>query len=900
MKHVRLRGQFARHLMAKAAAGALLGAGAMSMSAAYAQTTAEADTVIVTGSRVRGVAPVGSTVVSINRADIEASGAVTTAQLIQQIPQVFNLGISETSRGQSGGSNNITYGNSVNLRGIGPFTTLVILDGHRVVPQGTTGFAVDPSIIPTLALARVEVVPDGASAIYGSDAIAGVVNLILRRDFEGFEVTGRYGAGDEIDERKVGFIGGKKWGGGQVTVSYENGYRSALSGLDRDYFRGDLRARGGNDFRVTNCAPGNIVAGATYPIPASGVTPATSATLAPGAANRCDNLQYADLIPEQDRNSMAITFNQQLGERLSLFGDAFASRRLFKIRGGVTNLPLSVPATNAFFVLPPGGVTSPCPATAGAPAGTRCETVQYSFLNDYPQAFTKGFSKAVEVTVGARYILPAGWNFETSYTAGRNDDRSTGYNIANASALAEALRSANPATAFNPFGAGGNSASVINSILIGVADNKGRTTLKFYETKLDGPLFSMPGGQVKGVVGLEHQDMRVVQTNFQGTTLVTTATSGRRQRQVESYYAEVLVPIVGDANAMPAIHKLDVNLAARYDEYSDVGVTQNPKVGLSYAPVKDLAFRASYGTSFRAPTISQIYGNSNSLFVQNYSDPTIGGAIRQGVARSGANLNLEPETARTWSFGFDLTPDALPRSKFAITYFKIDYDNQVVSYLSDLSILSREAQFAGTDIIVRNPSAAFIAQQIAETGFTGVIPAGVSLFIEGRNANLAETRAEGVDFSASYGFSTEQWGHFDVSLDGTYFLKYETAITAAAPAIDQLNDIFNPLTLKMRGSLTWNRGPLMGNVFVNYQNAYDNTAVTPVQKVDAYTTVDLRLAYRVGTEQPFTIALDMRNAFDQQPPFVNIAQSQNGGGGFDPTLTNPIGRIIGISLDKRF
>lgn len=889
----------ARKIFLRATAGAVVAMAAGGL--AEAQVQASQEDVVVTGSRMRGVAPVGSTVTSIDRAAVEASGAVTTTQLIQQIPQVFNLGISETSRGQSGGSNNITYGTTVNLRGIGPFTTLVILDGHRAVPQGTSGFAVDPSIIPTLALARVEVVADGASAVYGSDAVAGVVNLILRRNFDGFQVTGRYGVGDEIDERNVGMIFGKNWDSGQVTVSFENGYRSALSGLDRDFFRADLRSLGGTDFRVTNCSPGNIVAGATYPIPPGGVTPATAGTLAPGAANRCDNLQYADLVPEQDRNSMAMTFDQKVTDRLSLFGDAFASKRLFKLRNGAPNSSLAVPATNAFFVLPPGGVTSACPASAGAAPGTQCETVQYSFVNDYPQAFSKGYSKAFEVTLGARYELPGDWKFETSYTAGRNDDRSTSYNLANAQALAAALRSANPATAFNPFGAGGNNPSVVNNILIGVSDNKGRVILKFFEAKLDGPLFDLPGGQVRGVIGLERQDLRVAPTIFQGTTLVTTAIATRRERQVDSYYAEVLVPIVGEANAVPGIHKLDLNLAGRYDEYSDVGVTQNPKVGVNYAPVEDLTFRASYGTSFRAPTISQIYGNTNSLFVSNYSDPTLGGAIRQGVARSGANLALQPETATTWSFGFDVTPDVLPGSKFSVTYFKIDYDNQAVAYLSDLSVLSREAQFAGTNIIVRNPTPAFMAQQLAETGFTGVLPSPVTLFIEGRNANLAQTKAEGIDFDARYGFDTEGMGSFTLGLNGTYFLKYDTAITATAPIIDQLNDIFNPLTFKMRGSLTWDRGPVSGNVFVNYQNAYDNTTATPVQKVDAYTTVDMRLAYRIGEdESPFTVALDLRNAFDQDPPFVNLAQSTNGGGGFDPTLTNPIGRIIGISLDKKF
>ena len=179
-----------RDALARAIGLALLGGAgtAVSQTAPAQEPAAEAATVeevIVTGSRIRGIRSVGSTVTAVSREQIELSAPLSTAALIQKLPQVFNLGVSESSRGQAGGSGNITYGTSINLRGIGPYSTLTLLDGHRAVPQGTTGFAFDPATIPTLALGRVEVVADGASALYGSDAVAGVVNLILRRDFEG-------------------------------------------------------------------------------------------------------------------------------------------------------------------------------------------------------------------------------------------------------------------------------------------------------------------------------------------------------------------------------------------------------------------------------------------------------------------------------------------------------------------------------------------------------------------------------------------------------------------------------------------------------------------------------------------------------------------------------------------
>ena len=151
----------------------------------------EGQPIIVTGSRIASVAPVGATVTTLGREEIEASGQVTLDRMIQELPQVLDIGYSENSRAQTGGSGNATWSNSINLRGLGPYATLIILDGHRMT---TNGRAISPSVIPTLGVERVEVIADGASAIYGSDAVAGVVNLIPRRNLDGPEAFGRIGS----------------------------------------------------------------------------------------------------------------------------------------------------------------------------------------------------------------------------------------------------------------------------------------------------------------------------------------------------------------------------------------------------------------------------------------------------------------------------------------------------------------------------------------------------------------------------------------------------------------------------------------------------------------------------------------------------------------------------------
>jgi iron complex outermembrane recepter protein len=281
--------------------------------------------VLVTGSRIRNAEPVGSSVISLSREDITASGAVTVDRIIREVPQIFDLGVSENSRGQSGGAGNIVYSNTANLRGLGPYATLIIVDGHRVVSNGRS---VDPSVIPTLGAARVEILADGASAIYGSDAVAGVVNIIPRRDLDGAEVLGRYGISEDgdFDEYQVGAAWGNVWDNGQFMLAYEHVSRSNLNGLDRDFFVNDQRPRGGNDYRTTLCSPGTITAGGvTYAIPAGGVTPATAGSLVPGTRNLCNTSIGQDLFPEQEYDSLNTTWTIDLTDRLTFFGDGFYS-----------------------------------------------------------------------------------------------------------------------------------------------------------------------------------------------------------------------------------------------------------------------------------------------------------------------------------------------------------------------------------------------------------------------------------------------------------------------------------------------------------------------------------------------------------------------------------------------
>ena len=854
--------------------------------------------VIVTGSRIRGVAPVGSPVISVTRADIDNSGATSTAGLLQEVPQVMNLGVSQSSRSTSGGSGNITFGSSVNLRGIGPYATLTLINGHRSVAQGTTGASIDPSIIPMLMLQRVEVVADGASAIYGSDAVAGVVNLIMRRNVKGAEGFVRYGKGDNYDERQVGALFGHEWKGGQFTATFQHDFQSNVSGLDRDFFRGDLRDRGGRDYRTNQCQPGTIIIeGVNYAIPQGGASAANAGALVPGTSNMCDNLKNFDLLPEQERNSAAFTFNQDLGHGFQLYADGFGTHRKYYQQRALTASNFNVPSTNPFYVRPPG-----------APAGAS-ETVAYSFGDQLPSNDSSGFSRSFQGTVGVDKNLDSGWKAGVLYTYGVNQDENANYRGLSNAAVNAALRDTNPATALNVFG-GPNNPETLDRISRDATISPGETVFQNAQFKADGPLFEIPGGTVRAALGYEHQRIRTEGGQTKGPKLTRETGLVELGRNVNSLYGEIAAPLVGAANAMPGIYKLDLNAAWRYDRYSDVGSTNNPKFGVNWSPVKGFTVKGSYGTSFRAPGLTQIRGfalnGRGGLYVQNYSDPTIGGALRVGVTRNGPNLGLEPETARTRSIGFELEPSWGRNTRISMTYFDVLYENQITAYLADLSILNREDQFAGTGIITRNPSAELQAQLMSELQVaSGVLPANWTLFVDGRDFNLGKSQTNGIDFQASTRIPTEDWGSFGLGLSGTYFTKYEMAITPGAKMRDQLNQIYNPIRFKTRLSASWNEGQWYANSYVNFVRSYTNNLAAPVQRVGSNTTVDMRVAYELGERagswlEGSTIAMNVTNLFDREPPFVNIAQSTNGGGGFDPTASNPIGRVVSLSLNKRF
>ncbi len=845
----------------------------------------EAGDIVVTGSRIRGVAPVGSAVIAVSAADIQKTTASSVTDVLKQVPQIFSTGLTDatfTATTGSGGSN-LTRGAVINLRGLNPSATLTLIDGQRITTSGVAAAFVDPSIIPTFAIERIEVVPDGSSAIYGSDAIAGVVNVIMRKRVEGLELSSRYTFADGYDKFQIGGMAGHVWDTGHIMGAVEYSRTGTLFTTERDYLVQDQRAFGGLDYRGSTCNPGNILlGGVSYAIPEG--NPTSGADLTANTRNLCD-IGLAVISPRTSRFNAVAHIEQSIGDNFTVSAQAYYNRREFDSYFGAQGstltsfVTLTVPDTNAFFISPAG--TDPSSLS-----------VEYSYLPQRGAMSAKGTLDTYGVFVKGELKLGR-WRAEISGTHSENDE-TVFSNTIDTNAQRLALASSDPATALDPFGTR-TSQAVLDQIFSGLFVPIGQSSLNTAALRLDGPLFALPGGDVRAAVGAEYQDAYLFFGTIRGN--VTAPTYARREhaRNVKSAYAELYVPFFGASNAVGGLQKLELSLAGRYDDYSDFGGTWNPKVGLTWKPVSDLSIHGSYGTSFRAPGLEQLGTNTVGIQVVNAVDPLSSTGRTNGLAIRSANADLGPEDATTYSAGFTFAPAAIPRLSLTANYFNIEYGGQIFAVEPADSLINEDIY---ADLITRNPTQAQI-DTVLDMGLPllGTLPPTIGFIVDGRAFNRGTTTTDGVDFQLSYAVDTASAGRIGIDLNGLYFFNYKFQVSPLAPVVDRLSTINNPLRFRGRIGLNWALDGWNANVWANHSSSYRNTTVTPVETVDSWTTVDFHLGYEFegpGLLDGVALSLDASNLFDTRPPYVNVAN------GYDPQQANALGRVVTLGIRKKF
>ena len=841
--------------------------------AAPADATPE---VVVTGSRIRGVAPVGSNVIAIDQAKIAEEPVTSVSDLLRRVPQVVSLGANRNGGTAQNGAANATRAAGINLRGIGTGATLLLYDGKRMPPQGTQGQYTDPSVLPSIALARVEVVADGASAIYGSDAIAGVVNFILRKDFNGVEGRARFGFTDgNYQEAQASAIVGRRWETGSVMLAGEYTRNTALRGYNLSWYQDDNRTRGGRDLRTTNCNPGTIsVGGNSYAIPTGGVTAANVGTLTAGTSNKCYYNGLDGVIPEQERISLVGAAKQEIAPGIHIFADGFYSYRKGIILGTSDTFTATVRNTNPFFVSPVAGATS--------------ETVTYSLLPELGPDRNPYHSYSWNLMGGLDARLFGDWSGKFYYAHGASRDVADRRKGVNTAALNAALADTSAATAFNVFGGANNPATLAR-----INDNffviTGATRLDVANLQFDGSLFALPGGNVRVAVGGEYRKEYTFTDLATGNSAAQVHVADAGSRNVEALFGELFVPIVGAPNAMPGIEQLSLSIAGRYEHYSDFGSTTNPKIGITYKPVAGVTLRGSYGTSFRAPTFTEVSTIAGGAGLYYDTLPGPSGNLT-GIGIAGGNPGLKPETAKTFSGGIEIAPRGLPGLVATATYFHIKYTNQIQALRGTAGLLTNPIY---ASFVVLNPTAAQVTA-LVNSGLpinNAINTANVQFIADGRRQNLGTSLVGGFDFGLNYNWEMGAV-KVDAGLQGTIFTQYKFEAVPGSGLVNVLNTIGFTQKFRMQADMgvAWNG--VRGRVTLNHLSGYNNNTVTPNQHVDAYDTVDLSIGYDITPH--FTISADVRNLFDRDPPFVDTTR------GYDPQSANPIPRLISFTAGVKF
>jgi outer membrane receptor protein involved in Fe transport len=865
---------------------------------------------VVTGSLIRG-APPSSPVVTLTREDLDHRGHATVAEMLAALPQNFHGTASAnatlTATDKTGVNSGLASG--VNLRGLGANATLVLVNGRRMAGSGIKGDFADVSAIPSAAVDRVEVLLDGASAIYGSDAVGGVVNIILRRDFSGGEsrvrVGGAQGGGQQI---QLSHAQGAAWSSGHALLAYEYQHDDTLGSSKRDYAAtSDLRAFGGADQRLIYSHPGNIL---IYSAAAGGYVPAyaipagqNGSNLKPsdflaGARNLGNNREGSRLLPDQTRHSLYGDLRQSLSPDIELRADARYSRRDFSYAFPSNLSIFSVTSANPHYV---------------SPNGAASQLIGYSFTDEVGPVVTHGRSESLGVSAGLDIRLPRDWRAETYLAYAQDKSRTRSEHALNSGFLNEALGNTpdNPATAFstardgylNPFGDGGaNSQAILDFIGSGTETSRSVSRIGTLNIKADGDLLALPGGMLKAAVGGQLRQEQFKTGVISYTSGVSPYIDAGRtyMRNISAAFLELRAPLVGPDNARPGLRRLEVSLAGRIEHYEAVGSTANPKLGVLWTPTQGLDVRATYGESFRAPGLPEVY----QVAVVSPSQLANGSGQTLSLLQYGGNLGLKPETAKSWTLGFDFKPKALAGLTLNATAFDVRFNNRigtpVLENAARALIDPSYAPFITRVSPAANPADLAKVQALMAISTSASIklyPAtAYGAIVDARYVNAAQLQVRGLDLAASYAFDAGP-NHFRVGANTTWLVDYRRQLTPTSTTIDLVGTAGQPVDLRGRLSGAWTRGSWSADLGVNYVDSYAATATT---KIDAWTTVDLQIAWTAKTAdgplKGLTLALSAQNLFDADPPFYNSPA----GLGYDPANADPIGRFVSAQLTKRW
>jgi iron complex outermembrane receptor protein len=839
----------------------------------------------VTGSNIKRVEGEGALPVqTITRQEIENTGVTSAAEILDKLSA--NQSFNNFNESQGFGSSFAGF-SGASLRGLGYGRTLVLLNGRRITAFALAdGSGVDLASIPLSAIERVEVLKDGASAVYGTDAIAGVINFVLRKDFTGYEGYAYYMDTQDGGGKQYRLTAGGGWGDlakdkWNAFISFDYNKQEALAAADREISKTAYVPSLGVDGTSGNSLPANIsipgVSGARNPNNPACIAPFSFPTTGSPRQCRFDFASVIDTFPEFEKTNIVgkATWQFSPDHQLFLEGTYFKADYTYRISptpvagsimtNSVLQLKPSSPYYPASFITSVGGdPTKPVDVSWRAlELGARTSEVnteQYRFV------------------AGLQGVVFKNWDYAAAfnYTENRGEENFTqGY--LSEQILAPILNSG----VVNFFGM--NSAAVVSAMNAAqITGNTRSDTAKNYgvDGRMSNEIYQMPAGPLAFALGGEWRRESLEQINqpiLSSGDIIggsgTIPSTPEVSRDVTAVFVEFNVPIVKN---------LEANLAVRYDHYSDFGNTTNPKISLRWQPAKDFLLRGAWGTGFRAPTLSDMFKPELTTNTAGSYDDPLRCPITQGIndcnlqfnSRQGGNPNLTPEKSTQWYVG--TVWDPTPNVSVGIDYFNIEIKDVFTSLLAD-TIFADYPKYSY--LVVRGPT---------DPQYPN-LPGPIDYVIEKTN-NVAKQTVSGIDVNLTARAATD-FGNFKFDINGTYTIDYKQSSVDDPTLVNyvgQRGSVGAISRWRHYAQLDWNRGGWGATLAQTFQNGYTEPSDVDdsgERRVGSYSIWDLQGRY-TGFKNT-TLALGIKNLFNQEPP--PSTQRQTFIVGYDPSYGDPRG-----------
>ena len=828
--------------------------------------------VIVTGSHIRRKEQrdLASPVKTVSSQDIDTQGAKDVADIIRNL--TINTGselqVSGLFQPQTAGTSNI------NLRGLGLSSTLVLINGRRqtlsaIAKQDDGASFVDTnSLVPKIMIERIDILKDGAAAIYGTDAVAGVANFITYKDFQGLKIEGDFltdtdtGGYDEFTFSAV-YGGGNDSTNFVVAASYF--HRNRLDAGDRDWADGTALSSLGQ--------PGAFLTSAGFQAdPACGA----NGTFPRFGGTFCgmDITPFFDLMPEEDRIKLAGNLTHEFDNSTTGYVEFSYNKNDGETRGTP-----SFPILRNFPV-----------ALARDPNNPFNEDVTFfgRVLGPEGEATPLTFEyETWRIAAELEGNFSSGWSWEVSanYSKNNSDVGNGDTVISRVEAALAGNGGAGGTDFYSPFGSATNPPGLIDFFLQ-PSLQQGTASLSTVELLTTGDLFEMSAGAVGMAVGFQYryEDLEVDLDDILNADDFFTLPGGDdffTNRDVWSVFTELNVPF----------HEtLEVQLAARYEDYGDGVNTLDPKISALWTPNDYVSVRGSFGTSFRAPSLLQTNGRLGANSVINDSANNQNGLFR--TINTLGNPDLDPEESDTYNFGITFAP--VEGLEVDFDYWRFEYTDLIVKEsaqgLVDQAIVDFNAGLTGTDSLAKVTRVGTTA-----TDF-GLITGIRSDFI---NASSVET--DGIDINISYSLDTNA-GRFKFATDWSHVLNYDLRTGAGSAEIEGAGSLngtnFARPVPEWRGNISgnWEYNNHTGYVVVRYIDSYTNDSAGG-EEIRSHTTVDVRYTYTfsyLSGDSETRLSIGSVNLFDRDPPPVAMFI------GFDVRTHDPRGRTIYVNLSHSF